>query len=40
MGLLFETDTSQLDNIRLGKPQQKMKKPTTKKLKIEQPKLF
>jgi len=39
-GTLFETDTSQLDNIRLGKPQQKTKKPSSKKLKIDQPKLF
>ena len=39
-GTLFETDTSQLDNVRLGKPQEKTKKPTTKKAKIEQPKLF
>jgi len=39
-GSLFESDTSQLDNIRLGKPQPKTKKPTVKKLKIEQPKLF
>ena len=39
-GTLFETDTSQLDNIRLGKPQTKIKKQTTKKLKIDQPKLF
>ena len=39
-GSLFETDTSQLDNIRLGKPQLKSKKSTTKKLKIEHPKLF
>ena len=39
-GTLFETDTSQLDNIRLGKPQPKIKKTTTKKVKIEQPKLF
>jgi len=39
-GSLFENDTSQLDNIRLGKPQPKTKNPTTKKIKIEQPKLF
>lgn len=39
-GTLFEADTSQLDNIRLGKPQPKIKKTTTKKVKIEQPKLF
>jgi len=39
-GSLFENDTSQLDNIRLGMPQPKTKKPTTKKIKIEQPKLF
>jgi len=39
-GTLFETDTSQLDNIRLGKPQPKTKKATAKKTKIEQPKLF
>ena len=39
-GTLFETDTSQLDNIRLSKPQQKTKKPIIKKVKIEQPKLF
>jgi len=39
-GTLFETDMSQLDNVRLGKPQQKIKKPTTKKTKVEQPKLF
>ena len=39
-GTLFETDTSQLVNIRLGKPQSKPKKPTIKKVKIEQPKLF
>ena len=39
-GSLFENDTSQLDNIRLGKPQPKTKKPSTKKIKIEPPKLF
>ena len=39
-GSLFESDISQLDNIRLGKPQSKTKKPSTKKIKIEQPKLF
>lgn len=40
-GTLFETDTSQLDNIRLGKSQPKtIKKLTTKKVKINQPKLF
>ncbi len=39
-GTLFETDTSQLDNIRLGKPQPKTKKITGRKTKIEQPKLF
>jgi len=39
-GTLFETDASQLDNIRLGKPQTKTKKQTIKKIKIEQPKLF
>ena len=39
-GSLFENDTSQLDNIRLGKLQPKTKKTNTKKIKIEQPKLF
>ena len=40
MGGLFESDTSQLDNIRLGITQSKTKKSTSKKTKIEQPKLF
>ncbi|MEM1122900.1 MAG: N-6 DNA methylase [Bacteroidota bacterium] len=39
-GTLFEADTSQLDNIRLGKPKPKAKKTVTKKQKTEQPKLF
>ena len=39
-GTLFETDSSQLDNIRLGKPQTKTKKQVTRKSKIKQPKLF
>ncbi len=39
-GTLFETDNSQLDNIRVGKPQTQTKKSTIKKLKVDQPKLF